>query len=155
MNRIKWVLTGVAAGCFCLAMAHAEGEEAAQAAGKGRRARAARPAGAGFAAADVDGDKMVSLEEFKAFDAKRLEARKARQGDKFDPSKLPAAEERFKKIDADKNGQLTMEEFIGGGRQMDRQRQKQGNRQRQEKRQRKGAGKKAADPAPANAEVAE
>jgi Ca2+-binding EF-hand superfamily protein len=70
--------------------------------------------GAEFAAADANSDGVLSLDEFKAMQAKREEALKAKLGDKYDAAKAKPAEEKFKKLDADGNGSLTKEELAGG-----------------------------------------
>ncbi len=68
-----------------------------------------------LAAVDTDGNGLVSLDEFKAMQAKREEERKQKLGDKYDAAraaKQPSAEERFKKLDKDGSGDLTKEEFL-------------------------------------------
>jgi len=69
-----------------------------------------------FAKIDADGNGSISLDEFKAWQAKRMEMRKAK-GDKADQKadvKMPSAEERFAKLDTNKDGQLSKEEFMAG-----------------------------------------
>ena len=110
----------VCVGVFGLGMAQAADEQAAP---KQERAQAhERQMGgaAGFAQADANGDGILSLEEFKAMDEKRMADMKARMGDKFDEEKMrkmPSADERFVKLDTDASGSLTKEELMAGRRQ--------------------------------------
>ena len=113
MEKLRFLSAGLMAGLFCASLAVAE--EAAAPAEKKAKAPGGRDAV--FATADTNADGALSLEEFVVMEAKRLETRKARQGDKFDAekaAKMPSAEERFKKRDQDGNGSLTKEEFFGG-----------------------------------------
>jgi Ca2+-binding EF-hand superfamily protein len=67
-----------------------------------------------FAAADTDSDGNISLPEFKALHAKRMEMIKKRMGDRFDAeraAKMPSSEEIYAKIDADGNKSVTKEEM--------------------------------------------
>lgn len=114
MNKMKFVMTGVAAGLFCLSMAQAQEGAAAPAKAKERAPRVGFDGM--FAAADANADGMVSLEEFKTMDAKRQEERKARMGDKYDAAKaakMPSDETRFTKLDANGDGMLTKDELAG------------------------------------------
>ena len=113
MEKLRFLSPGLMAGLFCASLAVAE--EAAAPAEKKAKAPGGRDAT--FAASDTNADGVLSLEEFTAMDAKRLEARKARLGDKVDAekaAKMPSAEVRFKKLDQDGNGSLTKEEYFGG-----------------------------------------
>ena len=67
-----------------------------------------------FKQMDADANGNISLEEFKASHDKRVEAMKARMGDKWDAEKaatMPSAEDIFKRMDADEDGQLTQVEM--------------------------------------------
>ena len=113
MEKLRFLSAGLLAGLFCASLAVAE--EAGAPVEKKAKAPGGRDAV--FATADTNADGALSLDEFVAMEAKRLETRKARQGDKFDAekaAKMPPAEERFKKRDQDGNGSLTKEEFFGG-----------------------------------------
>ncbi|NLF85624.1 MAG: hypothetical protein GX571_05910 [Lentisphaerae bacterium] len=113
MEKLRFLSAGLMAGLFCASLAVAE--EAAVPVEKKAKAPGGRDAV--FATADTNSDGALSLDEFVAMETKRLEARKARLGDKFDAekaAKMPAAEARFKKRDQDGNGSLTKEEFFGG-----------------------------------------
>ena len=113
MEKLRFLSAGLLAGLFCASLAVAE--EAAAPAEKKAKAPGGRDAV--FAMADTNADGALSLDEFVAMETKRLEARKARLGDKYDAekaAKMPSAEERFKKRDQDGNGSLTKEEFFGG-----------------------------------------
>ncbi len=88
--------------------------------GKERRDHAERHKGR-FEAADTDGSGAISLEEFKAAHDKRMAEFKERLGDRWDPeraAKRPGADEIFGKIDADGDGQATMDEFRAHGAKM-------------------------------------
>ena len=90
-------------------------------AGEGREPGARRAGGQGkadrFAAADTDGNGMLSLAEFEAMHNKRQEKMKERLGDKYDPEKAakrPSAAKIFERLDADANGSVTKEEMAAG-----------------------------------------
>jgi len=109
-------------------------EAVAQGEGKGRKGeghvRRDKPAVDRFAQMDTNGDGVVSLEEFKAAHAKRMEALKEKLGDKFDPARLEKkAEEMFTRLDKDNSGGLTREEFAAALEQH------KGNRERTQKQQ--------------------
>lgn len=95
-------------------------EEAVKAeAGQPPAKRTRVPRAEGFKAADADGNGVLSLDEFKAMQAKQLEALKARMGDKFNAeraAKMPTPEAQFTKFDVDANGSLTLEEYSTGRR---------------------------------------
>jgi hypothetical protein len=115
MEKMRFLLTGVMAGLFGVSMALAGEGAAAPAEPKAKAPGGGREAA--FATADTNVDGVLSLEEFTVMDAKRLEARKARMGDKFDAekaAKMPSAEVRFKKLDQDGTGSLTKEEYFAG-----------------------------------------
>ncbi len=107
----KMVLIGLlCAGALCV------GSVLAGEADGAKKERPAKPdmAGKKFAEADTDGNGVVSLEEFKAMQARREEAMKKRMGDKYDAeraAKRPSAEEMFKKLDADNSGGLSKAEL--------------------------------------------
>ncbi len=113
MDKTRFILTGITAVLFGVSMGLAE-EGAAPVE---KKAKAGGGKDAVFAAADTNVDGVLSLDEFTAMEAKRLEARKARMGDKFDAekaAKMPTPEARFKKLDKDASGTLTKEEFFAG-----------------------------------------
>lgn len=64
-----------------------------------------------FKAMDTDTNGVVSLAEFTVAHDKRQEEMKKRQGDKYDASKYPSAAEAFKKMDANGDGSLTIDEL--------------------------------------------
>jgi Ca2+-binding EF-hand superfamily protein len=88
LGRTAWQALGVA-GAFCLALPvmAAEGER------KGPNAEKQ------FQKKDVDGDGLLSLEEFKAGMPEKMVTR---------------ADVRFKKLDTNGDGKLTLEEFRAG-----------------------------------------
>ncbi len=92
-------------------------EAAAQGEGKVRkgegRPRQNKPEVDRFALMDVNGDGIVSFEEFKAAQEKRMEAIKEKLGDKFDPARFEKkVEEMFSRFDKDNSGGLAREEFV-------------------------------------------
>ena len=114
--RMRIMALGVlsAGVCFAFSALAAEGDAKGpegHGKGKGRPDPAAR-----FAAADTNGDGVLSLDEFKAMHAKRLEMMKARPGGagEGERPKMPSPEEIFKKLDTDGNGSLTKEELAAG-----------------------------------------
>ena len=111
MNGIRRLcLTGVAVMVATSVMAgEGEGEKP-----KGPRHGARMQGAERFKKMDADANGSVSLEEFKAAHEKRVEAMKARMGDKWDAEKaatMPSAGDIFKKMDKDEDGQLTQVEM--------------------------------------------
>lgn len=98
------------AGTLCVGAVQAVEEGAA-------KAKQPKPdmAAKRFAVIDTDGNGLISLDEFKAMQAKREAEHKQRMGDKYDAAraaKQPSAEARFKKLDTDGSGALTEEELM-------------------------------------------
>jgi hypothetical protein len=113
MSKVRLLVAAVLVMGYCSAVL-AEEQAAGKDQGKGQ-AKKERPDF--FKANDADGNGTLSLAEFKDMDAKRAAKMKEKLGDKFDAAKaakMPSAEERFAKLDADKNGQLTKEEMTAG-----------------------------------------
>jgi hypothetical protein len=106
--KIQGIMLGVlVAGSLGLAVAQAE-EAVATAGGPAKGERDGKM----FAAIDTDGNGTISLEEYKAMVAKRMEARKPKEGEAAKPA--PNAEERFNLLDTDKSGGLSKEEMAAG-----------------------------------------
>jgi hypothetical protein len=130
---MKGILGGSVALLVALFLAY---ETLAQGEGKGHRGEGKVPRGRPvvdrFAQADTNGDGVITLDEFKAAFDKRLEALKAKMGDKFDPARFEKrAEERFTQLDKDNSGGLTRDEFAAAleqikHRRRDRQKEGQG-----------------------------
>jgi len=113
-------------------------EAVAQGEGKGRKGEGRgpreKPVVDRFAQIDANGDGVISLDEFKAAHAKRMEGMKEKMGDKFDPARLEKkAEEMFTRMDKDNSGGITREEFAAALEQH------KGNRERIQKQQGKEA----------------
>lgn len=104
-------------GVLCVATSFAE-EDESKGKGKGKHGKRGEEmkerAEKHFTETDADGSGEISLAEFKVMIEAKHEAMKEKLGDKYDPeraAKRPAAEEIFKKIDADEDGNLTREEM--------------------------------------------
>jgi len=131
MSTIRRLLLVGVVLCAAASMVAAQ-EEGGK--GKGPRGKMRMRSAERFKQMDADADGKVSLEEFKAFHKKRLEARKEKMGDKWDEekaAKMPSAEDIFKKMDADEDGQLTQEELQKAHRE--RMARVHGKRRRSEK----------------------
>lgn len=107
----KVVLAVAAVGTMVGTVVLAQGDDATK---EQHQRGGGGPRGGWFKTMDTDTNGTVSLSEFTIAHEKRLADRKARMGDKWDAekaAKMPTPEERFKKLDADGNGELTKDEM--------------------------------------------
>jgi len=105
MSRVSVVALVLVVGLASTGLA----KEKAEKAGKCGKARKTR-----MEAMDADGNGTVSLAEYAAAHEKRMEARKAKMGDKWNEkkaAKMPSAETLFKRLDKDGDGALTADEL--------------------------------------------
>lgn len=114
---IRLLVVGLLCAGVINAVAQDEGGAKAKAAGEGRKAHADI-----FQAADTDANGTLSMDEFKAMQAKREAMMKEKRGDQANAERpKPSAEDMFAKLDTDKSGTLTREEFEAGRKGGDRQ----------------------------------
>ncbi len=107
-RKLIWLMCGLMAGGLATDIALAEPGDGG---GKEKRSPEER-----FSRMDADGDGKVTLEEFSAAHAKRMEKMKERESDRPQGDRTPPpAEEIFARMDANSDGSITLEEFTEHG----------------------------------------